>query len=86
MSTAAELRAELLQLREADQAARVDLAEAVSRNDVAFIRRVQESDSERQTRLKAIIAAEGWPTVALRFLKSEQVGIKRCDPVQPFRK
>jgi hypothetical protein len=59
------LRAELLQLREADQAARAGFAEAVSRNDAAYGQRLQESDLKRETRLKAIVAAEGWPTVAL---------------------
>jgi hypothetical protein len=60
-----ELRAELLQLREDDQAARVGFALAVSRNDTDYLRRLQESDSRREARLKAIVAAEGWPSTAL---------------------
>ena len=60
-----ELRAELLQLREDDQAARVGFALAVSRNDADYLRRLQESDSRREARLKAIVATEGWPSTDL---------------------
>lgn len=60
-----ELRAELLQLRQQDQAERVGFAVAVSRNDTVYLRRLQESDSRRETRLKAIVATEGWPSTAL---------------------
>jgi hypothetical protein len=60
-----ELRAELLQLRQDDQAARVGFALAVSRNDTDYLRRLQESDSRREARLKAIVATEGWPSTAL---------------------
>src|SRR5262245_7294827 len=60
-----ELREELLQLRQADQADRVGFAAAAARNDAAFGRRLQESDSRREARLKAIVAAYGWPSPAL---------------------
>ena len=59
-----DLRAELLQLQKDDQADRAGLAAAVSRNDTVYLRRLQESDSRREARLKAIVALEGWPSVA----------------------
>ena len=55
----------MLQLKKYDQAERVDFAVKESRNDTDYIRRLQESDSRREARLKAIVSTEGWPSIAL---------------------
>ena len=55
----------MLQLKKYDQAERVDFAVKVSRNDTDYIRRLQESDSRREARLKPIVSTEGWPSIAL---------------------
>lgn len=60
-----ELRTELLQLYKDDQAERVGFAAAVSRNDTDYLRRLLDSDARREARLKTIVVAEGWPSVAL---------------------
>lgn len=60
-----ELREELLRLRTEDQADRVGFAAAVTRQDDAFMKRLQEADLRRESRLKAIVSTAGWPSVAL---------------------
>jgi hypothetical protein len=59
------LRAELVQLGRADQAAREGLADAIKSNNVAFRDRLIEADAARTKRLKEIVAAYGWPTVSM---------------------
>jgi hypothetical protein len=60
----AELRAELLRIREADQAERERFGEAMAANDTAYLLRLLRADSARTRRLQEIIARHGWPRVA----------------------
>jgi hypothetical protein len=60
----AGLRAELVQLAREDQAAREGLADAIKSNNAAFDDKLREGDFARTRRLKEIVAAHGWPTVA----------------------
>ena len=59
------LRAEVVQLGRDDQAARKGLADAIKSNNVVFREKLIEGDATRTKRLKNIVAAYGWPTVAL---------------------
>ena len=59
------LRAELLDLREADQRARDDFGPRAAANDTAFLQRLLEGDSVRTRRLVEIVRQHGWPTRAL---------------------
>ena len=63
--TNVELRAKLLQMERDDQAAREGFARAFSLNDAAYLASLAVSDSKRLLRLKEIVAAVGWPSVAL---------------------
>lgn len=58
------LRAELLALSEQDQQAREGSGEAFARQDTVFLKRMMSGDSARARRLREIIGASGWPTVA----------------------
>jgi hypothetical protein len=59
------LRSELIQLGRDDQAAREGLADAIKSNNALFATTLIEEDGVRTKRLKEIVAAYGWPTVAL---------------------
>jgi hypothetical protein len=58
------LRAELVQLGRDDQAARKGLADAIKSNNAVFREKLIEGDATRTKRLKEIVTAYGWPTVA----------------------
>jgi hypothetical protein len=59
------LRAELLQLRDADQRDRDDFGVRAAANDTLFIQQMLTGDSARTRRLIRIIQQHGWPTRAL---------------------
>lgn len=59
-----QLRTELIRMRDEDQAAREGFERAVSRNDTDYADRLTQADTARTGRLKTIVAADGWPTVA----------------------
>lgn len=59
------LRAELLELRDADQRARDDFGLRAAANDTAFIQQMIRGDSARTRRLIQIVRKHGWPTRAL---------------------
>jgi hypothetical protein len=59
------LRAELVQLGRDDQAVREGLADAIRSNNAVFREKLIDGDAARTKRLKEIVAAHGWPTVAL---------------------
>jgi hypothetical protein len=59
------LRAELLQLREADQRARDDFGPRAAANDTVFLKQMLQGDSARTRRLIEIVSQHGWPTRAL---------------------
>jgi hypothetical protein len=59
------LRAELLTLAQADQAAREGFGAAAAANDTVYLKRLLASDSARTLRLKEIVQVYGWPTSAL---------------------
>lgn len=57
-----ELRAELLRMREADQAEREDFSGRLNRNDIGYLSALTAADRVRSDRLKTIVSAGGWPT------------------------
>jgi hypothetical protein len=59
------LRAEFVQLGRDDQAAREGLADAINSNDAVFLEKLIEGDAARTKRLKEVVSAYGWPTLAL---------------------
>lgn len=61
----AALRAELVRMYEEDQRGRAGIAQAVQRQDTAFILGMMRADSARSRRLEAIVARHGWPRPAL---------------------
>jgi hypothetical protein len=59
------LRAEFLELGRDDQAVREGLADAIKSNNTVFLEKLIEGDAARTKRLKEVVSAHGWPTVAL---------------------
>ena len=59
------LHAELVRLAREDQAAREGFSAAAVSGDAEYGRRLRAGDLTRTERLKQIVAARGWPTVAL---------------------
>lgn len=59
------LAEELQRLGREDQADRDRFSDALKANDAASIKRLNDGDAARTSRLKAIVAEHGWPSVAL---------------------
>jgi hypothetical protein len=56
------LRAELLRLGAADQAARDGFGAAMAAGDTVYLKRLMSGDSARTRRLQEIVRGQGWPT------------------------
>lgn len=59
------LRAELLVLGKADQAAREGFGVAAAAGDTVYLKRLMSDDSTRTLRLKEIVRKHGWPTASI---------------------
>lgn len=59
------LRAELLELRDADQAVRAKLSGQIAKPDPAVVQEVEEADARSRARMKEIVAKHGWPGKSL---------------------
>lgn len=55
------LRAELLAIGQADQAARAGFGAAMAARDTVYLQRLMAGDSARTLRLREIVRAHGWP-------------------------